>query len=562
MEDPLSGDAEDRSPSRKSEEIHLTPDMLQRLTVHGSLEPVSRNAVLIPGHAASADLFVVIGGRLELFHTRSNGINRSYGELGPGAFTGELDMLNKRRPLSSCRVTVAGTILRLTSSQFQRVMDLEPEIADFILRGWIARKEKILEARQAGLVVVGPRYCPNTKRVQSFLSGNACPYQYNDCSIAGDAQLLAESLEADSSTFPLVFLNGAKLLKNPSNPELAEELGLAVVETRDAGGDADLFDLAIIGAGPSGLAAAVYGASEGLRTIMVECNAPGGQAATSSKIENYLGFPTGLSGHELAVRAETQARKFGAEMLVGQSVQGIVPDGNHYLLDLEANRKIRARSVVIATGARYRSTGLDLSRLIDGTRVHFAATHLEASRCKGNIVAILGGGNSAGQAAMHLSRNAEHVYLVVRGSSINTSMSEYLVRRVVGNARVTLLTDTAISGVRPEDGHIALEFADRGGLLVDDLFFMIGAVPNTDWLRGSIALDTSGFVCTGGGNQSSRFATSWPGVFAVGDVRSGSSKRVASAVGEGAVAVSEIHSYLAALEEVDFDHSLEANSKV
>jgi thioredoxin reductase (NADPH) len=348
---------------------------------------------------------------------------------------------------------------------------------------------------------------------------------------------------------PVVFLPDQRVLRNPSNALLADELGLSEsLEIEQA------FDVAIVGAGPAGLAAAVYAASEGLRTIVIEGNAPGGQAGTSSRIENYLGFPTGVSGQELASLAEIQAQKFGARLAISREVTGLERIGDIHLVSVTSGKVIKARSVVVATGARYRKLDIPNYGRFERECIHYAATPVESSRCVGQEVIVVGGGNSAGQAALHLSSTANHVHLVVRAARPSATMSDYLFQRIILSSRITLHTDTAIESVAGGERLQEVILANatsqtRTTYKINNVFVMIGATPNTDWLRGKLQLDNLGFICTGknAANGASTFATSRPGVFAIGDVRSGSVKRVASAVGEGSAVISEVHRYIASL---------------
>jgi thioredoxin reductase (NADPH) len=381
------------------------------------------------------------------------------------------------------------------------------------------------------------------------MTRNGYPYKLIDTETNKDAELLLLSLDLKTTETPVVFLPDQRVLRNPSNSLLADELGLS--ESLEI---EQVFDVAIVGAGPAGLAAAVYAASEGLRTIVVEGNAPGGQAGTSSRIENYLGFPTGVSGQELAGFAEVQAQKFGARLAISREVTGLECVGDTHLVRVAGGQGIKARSVVVATGARYRKLDIPDYGRFERECIHYAATPVESSRCVGQEVIVVGGGNSAGQAALHLSSTANHVHLVMRAPRPSTTMSDYLLQRIILSARITLHTDTAIESVAGGERSQEVILVNgtsqtRTTYKVNNIFVMIGATPNTDWLRSKLELDNIGFILTGKdtGDGASNFATSCPGVFAIGDVRSGSVKRVASAVGEGSAVISEVHRYIASL---------------
>jgi thioredoxin reductase (NADPH) len=396
---------------------------------------------------------------------------------------------------------------------------------------------------------MGHALAADTTRLQQFMTRNGYPYKLIDTETNKDAELLLLSLDLKTTETPVVFLPNQRVLRNPSNALLADELGLS--ESLEI---EQVFDVAIVGAGPAGLAAAVYAASEGLRTIVVEGNAPGGQAATSSRIENYLGFPTGVSGQELAALAEVQAQKFGARLVISRDVTGLECVGNTCFVRVAGGQGIKARSVVVATGARYRKLDIPDYGRFERECIHYAATPVESSRCVGQEVIVVGGGNSAGQAALHLSSTANHIHLVVRAPRLSAAMSDYLLQRIILSSRITLHTDTAIESVAGVGCLQEVIFVNgtsqtRTTYKVNNIFVMIGATPNTDWLRSTLELDQSGFILTGSklSYGASNFATSCPGVFAIGDVRSGSVKRVASAVGEGSAVISEVHRYIATL---------------
>jgi thioredoxin reductase (NADPH) len=386
----------------------------------------------------------------------------------------------------------------------------------------------------------------DTIRLQRFMTRNGYPHQLLDTEQDPDAGGFLECFELKEDQLPVLVLPGHALLRNPSNAELADTLG--ITETLDPD---TVYDVAVVGAGPAGLAAAVYAASEGLSTIVLESTAPGGQARPRS--ENYLGFPTGISGQALAGRAQAQAQKFGARLAIAREVAGIDCAERPYRLTLDGGGTVKACAVVVATGARYRKLDLDNYAKYEGSGIHYAATAMEAQLCGGEEVAVVGGGNSAGQAAVFLSRTVRHVHVVVRGEGLAATMSDYLVQRIESSSQITVHPFTEVTALEGDSYLRKVTLTDRkSGVAkvypISNLFLMIGAEPNTDWLDGCLTLDKKGFVETGkdadGKALASPFATTKAGVFAVGDVRSGSVKRVASGVGEGSVVVQAIHQFL------------------
>jgi thioredoxin reductase (NADPH) len=483
---------------------------------------------------------------------------------GPGRFLDEIGLLTGQPAFVSLVAYRAGEVLAVPLPALREVVARDPKLGDLILRTFICRRE-LLIGTLAGSRIIGSRFSPDTRRLRELAARNRLPHTWIDLDDDPNAEALLRQLGVRPEETPVVIWRGEHVLRNPSNAELARLLGLAV-----SGPSGEICDLVIVGAGPAGLAAAVYGASEGLRTVVLDAVATGGQAATSSRIENYLGFPTGISGGELADRAVIQAEKFGATITVPAEATGLADHDGYQLLRLDDGSEIRARTVVIATGARYRR--LDVPRLeeFEGSSVYYAATAIEARFCGAQPVVVVGGGNSAGQAVLYLSRYAKSVRLVVRHDDLGRDMSRYLVDQIERNPDIEVLRNTEIRELVGEDGELEAVIAEhnrtgeRRRLAARLLFVFIGAQPCTGWLRGSVALDDHGYVCTGavagpsdrapvdgaspGTLRTSRpgtLETSRPGVLAVGDVRSGSIKRVASAVGEGAMAVRLVHEHLA-----------------
>ncbi|MES2987495.1 MAG: FAD-dependent oxidoreductase, partial [Pseudomonadota bacterium] len=410
-----------------------------------------------------------------------------------------------------------------------------------VMRAFILRRVGLMLHGEAGVALIGPAHGADTSRIETFLSRNGLPHRRIDTELDADAGGFLECFQLTEADLPVVVTEG-QALRNPSNAQVADALGLTVTLDPD-----HVHDLAVVGGGPAGLAAAVYGASEGLDTIVIEAIAPGGQAGTSSKIENYLGFPTGISGQALAGRAQVQAQKFGARLLISRSAAQIDCEQTPYRIQLDDGVAIQARAVVVATGARYRKLDLPLYAELEGNGIYYAATAMEAGLCAAQEAVVVGGGNSAGQAAIFLARTAGHVHILVRGEGLAATMSSYLIERIEASDRITLHPYTEITAL-DGDGHLrGITWTHRRTKKseqreVGGLFVMIGARPNTDWLGECLELDERGFVVTGWGD--SPYAASRRGIFAVGDVRSGSIKRVASGVGEGSVVIAAIHRYL------------------
>ncbi|HXP02125.1 MAG TPA: FAD-dependent oxidoreductase, partial [Luteibacter sp.] len=430
---------------------------------------------------------------------------------------------------------------------FRKLVSGEPDIGEVIMRAFILRRVGLIQSGQGGVTLAGSAHAADTVRLRSFLIRNGYPYRLLDTDIDDDARQLIEGFGLETSECPVVIMPDRRVLRCPTTSELADELGITILLDSE-----HVHDVAVIGAGPAGLAAAVYAASEGLDTLVLEALAPGGQAGTSSKIENYLGFPTGISGQALAGRAQVQAMKFGAHMAIARSVQGMDCAKHPYRLLLDNGTSVLARAVVVATGARYRKLDHVEYERFEGQGIHYAATAMEATLCAGEDVVVVGGGNSAGQAAVFLARTVAHVHILVRGDGLASTMSDYLVQRIAQSPRITLHPRCQIDHL---DGDAYLREVGwkcvdgtQTRIKVGSLFVMIGAEPNTAWLEGCLDLDRKGFVLTGrdadGYATPSPFATTLRGVFAVGDVRSGSIKRVASSVGEGSVVVQAIHRFL------------------
>ena len=492
---------------------------------------------------------VVLAGRVEVVD-RSERVERNLKMSGPGEFVAELGFLTGQIAFVACVVREAGDVLLVPRAAVQEVIATNPALSDLLVTAFAARRQLLMRSAGATLTVIGPEDSPDVLRLQEFAARNHIPHRW----LPPDDPF---ALQVSFMEWPprpevvRVLIRGQKVLREPSNLQLAKALGLdlAVVQEEPA-------DLIVVGAGPAGLAAAVYGASEGLQTIAVDDVAIGGQAGTSSRIENYLGFPTGISGGDLAFRAEVQAIKFGARITLPRRATGLSQDDGGYVVRLDDKTDLRGRSVLIATGATYRRLDLPDQERFEGAGIYYAATDLEAKRCLNGVAAVVGGGNSAGQAAMFLASTASCVHLVYRGPDLARSMSQYLVSRLEHAPNVRIHTDTEVEQLHGEERLEAVTLVTNGGeqetVGLTALFVMIGSDPCTDWLQGVLELDERGFIVTGQGAidrdapwTASPYLTSLPGVFAVGDVRSGSVKRVASAVGEGSVVVQAVHGYLA-----------------
>jgi thioredoxin reductase (NADPH) len=523
----------------------LPPEMVARVAAFGAEERLPAGTVVFARGQRSVDFFLVLEGAIEIYDVGPDGLPNVFTVHGERQFTGEVDLFNDRRILVSGRTAGETRAIRVRRPDFRRLVVAEPDIAEILMRAFILRRVGLLRHAQGGVVLIGPAHSGDTIRIQRFLTRNGYPHRLLDIETEPDAESFLEGFGVRPDELPVVVAD-AEALRNPTEAELADRLGLTIeIEP------GRVHDVAIVGAGPAGLASAVYAASEGLDTVLLEATAPGGQAGTSSRIENYLGFPTGISGQALAGRAMNQAQKFGARLAVSRAAVGLDCAASPYRVTLEDGTAVLARTVVVATGARYRKLDLPEYGRFEGQGIHYAATAMEAQLCRGEEVVVVGGGNSAGQAAVHLSRHAGHVHVLVRADGLAASMSRYLVERIEASPRITLHPRCAVERLSGDGWLRAVAWRDgRTGELVERpataLFVMIGAAPNTEWLGGCLELDDRGFVATG--SADSPFAASLPGVYAVGDVRAGSVKRVASAVGEGSVVVQAIHRHLERLD--------------
>ena len=549
-DDPAARPADPNDPYTREGQIFpkLSDEEIGRVADYGRTEALEDGASLFRRGQRGVDFFLVREGAVEIVdHDGETGAEKVITTHGPAQFTGELDLFNQRKILVDGRAKGRTVVVRLDRDQFRRMSSTEQDIGETIMRAFILRRTAFIVNKEAGAVVVGDANDRDVIRINRFLARNGYPVTVCDRASKAGAEL-SRAVAARPDCPALVRTADGETYANPSTAELADHLGLT--EELEPG---HLFDLAIVGAGPAGLSACVYAASEALDTVVIETEAPGGQAGTSSKIENYLGFPTGISGQALAGRAWIQGQKFGAAFAIARPATDIEERDGRFRILRDGVAPIEARAVILASGATYRKLDhLDGYDTYEGQGIHYAATALEAQFCAGTEAVVVGGGNSAGQAAVFLSRHASHVHVLVRGEGLADSMSDYLVGRIERSPRITLHTRaeiTALHGGRLLE-RVTWRDRDTGEETTRDapnVFVMIGAVPNTAWMGDCVRLDKRGFVETGAalGQHESPFTTSVPGVFAVGDVRAGSVKRVASGVGEGSVCVSAVHAYLA-----------------
>jgi thioredoxin reductase (NADPH) len=525
----------------------LTAEQVRRVAAYGVEERLPAGALFSERGQRAVDFFLLLEGAIEVFDpTQGDAVVYTF---GPGQFSGEMNLLNGREILLSARVTADSRVLRLRSVEFRRLLAVDSEIAEIVMRAFILRRVALIRHGQGGVMLIGPAHASGMLRLRTFLARNSYPFSVSDTERDPEVASRLLGREVGPDAFPLVVLPSGQALENPSNLDIADALGLTEKIPED-----QVFDVIVVGGGPAGLASAVYASSEGLSTLVVEAVAPGGQAGTSSRIENYLGFPTGISGQALSGRAQAQAQKFGARLAVARAAEALDCSQSPYRLRLDGGCTVRGRAIVVATGARYRRLPLSGSEQFEGQGIHFAATAMEAQLCAGEEIVIVGGGNSAGQAAVFLSGHARHVHMLIRGEGLAATMSQYLVERIGQSPAISVHPHTEITDLAGDrwleevawTNHRTGESARRP---ISNLFLMIGAEPNSRWLKGCVRLDEKGFVATGrcaeGRPLGSEFATTRPGVFAVGDIRSGSVKRVASAVGEGSVVVHAVHQFLA-----------------
>ena len=534
----------------------LDRHQIDALRPRGEVRPTTAGEVLWREGDRDFGFFVVLSGAVEIVE-HSSGEAHTVAVHQPGEFTGDVDMLTGRAALVTARVREPGEVLILGPEVLRRALRELPELGETLLKAFLMRRTLLLDNGFEGIKIIGSRFSGSTHALAEFCARNAVPYTLLDLERDRDAETLLRQMGVSPAETPVVIGRDGQWRSNPTVEELARYIGLD-----QAANDGEVYDLVIVGAGPAGLAASVYAASEGLRTLTLDSVAAGGQAGTSSRIENYLGFPTGISGSELALNAVIQAEKFGATLSVPTTVAGLrIQDGDR-VVRLEGGTELRARAVLIASGIEYKRLEVPRLRELEGAGVYYAATEMEARLCGGDAVVVVGGGNSAGQAVVFLSRAARQVHLVIRGDDLGKSMSRYLIDRIEGLSNVTVHHRAEVAALEGEEHLTAVTLRSEAAterLVARALFIFIGAVPHTAWLRDCVALDPKGFVLTGSAlppgalsaeawriaNRQPLFLeTSLPGVFAAGDARSSSVKRVASAVGEGSMAISFVHAHL------------------
>src|SRR4051794_19869859 len=529
----------------------LEPVEIERVRRFGeACRYAAGEALTTIGHAARG-FTVILSGHVEMTQRGESGQRTLIVTHGPGQFMGELAQLAGRPSLVDGTAVEPVEALIIPPDKLRALLIAEAELGERIMRALILRRVGLLESGTGGPVIVGRSANGDVLRLRGFLRRNGHPHTQLDPETDAEAKALIERFQVDPGQLPIVLCPSGELLRNPSEVELARCIGLVGPIDPE-----NLYDVAIVGAGPAGLAAAVYAGSEGLSALVLDCRSFGGQAGASARIENYLGFPTGISGMALMARAYNQAQKFGVEIAIPDEVTNLgcgKADGAPFVLNLINNERAKARAVVIASGARYRQLAVENLEAFEGASVHYWASPLEGKLCAGQEVALVGAGNSAGQAVVYLASQVKKVWLIVRGGDLAASMSRYLVDRIEGLPNVEVVTRAQITALEGQDGMLeAIRWRKSGSnedvrREIRHLFLFIGAQPNTDWLAGSgIALDAKGFVLTGKECSAARMLeTSRRGVFAIGDVRSGSVKRVAAGVGEGAQVVAALHAYLA-----------------
>ena len=537
----------------------LTAAQIDRVLPMGKVRQVQTGEILFEPGDTNVPFFVLLSGRMEIVQPDLTG-ERPIATHGRGEFTGEMTMISGHRCLVLGRTTEPGEFLELTGDGLRSLIAKDAELSEIFMKAFILRRLELLRSGQGNFILMGSRHSAKTLQLREFLSRNGHPYTYVDLDTDKTSQELLDRFEIKLDEIPVVICNEHGVLRNPTVQKLADGLGF------NSGIDeSQLRDLIIVGAGPSGLAAAVYAASEGLDTLIIEIAAPGGQAGSSSRIENYLGFPTGVSGLELATRAITQAEKFGAKMMLAHGVARLDCDRRPYKVVLDNGNELTARVIVISTGAQYNKPRIANLEKFEGQGIYYGATYMESQLCEHEDIVVVGGGNSAGQAAVFLSQTAGKVHMLVRSGQLSDTMSRYLIQRIEENPAIELHFKTEIVNLEG-DAHlerVTWRSSTSGETSTNEIrhvFIMAGASPRTDWLSGCLALDNKGFILTGRdldaetktpvwplARPPQMLETSLPGVFAVGDVRSGNVKRVAAAVGEGSIAISLVHRALAEL---------------
>jgi thioredoxin reductase (NADPH) len=536
----------------------LDAAQLERLTPFSKPRDAAVGEILFDQGDSGRGVFVLLTGSIEIVNPVCEG-ETIVTVHEPGEFTGEVDVLAGRRSLVRGRARTACNLLEISPENLRKLIQTDAELSEIFLRAFLFRRTHLIAHTKGDVLLIGSSHSADTLRLKGFLTRNGHPHWYVDVDRDAITQEILDHFHIRLDEIPVLICRGKKVLRNPTNAQAAECLGFnARIE------EGTVHDVIVIGAGPAGLAAAVYAASEGLSVIVLEGNAPGGQAGSSSRIENYLGFPTGISGQDLAGRAFVQAEKFGAKVAIAQVATGLNCSARPYSVQCADGRSIQGRAIIIATGAAYRKLPLPNLAHFEGNGVYYGCTQVEAQLCGGDEAVVVGGGNSAGQAAVFLSTRVKHVHMLVRAAGLADTMSRYLIQRIEESPTITLRTRTNITSIEGNGRleKITWKHSETGQTethAIHHLFSMTGAAPNTSWLQGCLLLDDRQFIKTGADLSPEEvaaaqwplqrspylFEASWPGIFAVGDVRSSSIKRVASAVGEGSVAVQLVHKVLA-----------------
>jgi thioredoxin reductase (NADPH) len=518
---------------------------MQRVRRFGELHHFEAGESLAAAGQRSEGVMVILSGNVRVSRKDISGVEEHIVTYGEGGFLGGLEQLAGRPSLVDARAEGAVSALVIAPERLRTLFIHEAALGERILRALILRRVLLLEASAGGPVIVGPPEDRNVLRLEGFLRRNGHPQQTLNVALDPEAKTLIERFQIAATELPVVLCPNGELLRNPTEAELARCLGL--VSTIDP---ERVYDVAVVGAGPAGLSAAVYAASDGLSVLVLDRHGFGGQAGASSRIENYLGFPTGISGMALMARAYNQAQKFGVEMAIPKTVTGLESMQGEFLLNLADEESVRTRAVIVASGARYRQLAVEGLTPFEGSSVHYWASPLEGRLCAGQEVVVVGGGNSAGQAVVYLSTTVSKLWLLLRGKELGSKMSSYLVNRVMSLENVEVVPEANVIALEGKHGLLESIRWRQGDAEVTrpirHLFLFIGAAPNSNWLTNAgVALDSRGFVLTGGAAGGRTLETSRAGIFAVGDIRSGSAKRVATAVGDGAQVVANLHDYLA-----------------
>jgi thioredoxin reductase (NADPH) len=535
----------------------LTDEQIDRIRTVAKPKSAATDEILYRPGEDTPPVYLVLSGRIKIIAI-VGGEDQLVTTYGPGQFSGELLMISGRRSIYRCQAMVASELLQLSAKELRTLIGKDAELSDIFMKAFLARRLSLKDAGHGNVVVLGSRYSANTLILREFLTRDGHPFKYVDLDADPLAQNLLHHFKVGIGDIPVVICNNEQILRNPSPREVAECLGF-----NSNIDDTLVRDIVVVGAGPAGLAASVYAASEGLDVLVIEKGAPGGQAGSSSKIENYLGFPTGLSGHDLASRAIAQSEKFGAQIMVARKVVKLNCDQRPYRLWLDDGQEIATRSIVLATGAQYNKPAIPKLDAFNGRGIYYNATYMEAQTCAAEPVIVIGGGNSAGQAAVFLAQNSSEVHMLVRSSGLAQSMSRYLIQRIEENPHIHLYYDSELTELDGDEHLKSVTWLHRksGSTTLKPIrhvFVMTGASPETPWLSGCAAIDGKGFIVTGAelasvkasipwplARQPLMLETSLPGVFVVGDARSGNVKRVASAVGEGSIVVHMVHQVLA-----------------